>query len=85
MIRRVLDRKGLGRSPEERMHREVGARLRRLRQERGLTLKQLASRAGLSLSQISQIERADSSASLSSLYRLATALDVRMRDLFGEF
>lgn len=85
VIRRVLDRKGLGRSPEERMHREIGARLRRARQERGLTLKQLASRTGLSLSQISQIERADSSASLSSLYRLAAALDVRMRDLFGEF
>lgn len=85
VIDRVLKKKGLSRTPEEQLHRAIGDAVRRLRHERGLTLKQLAERAGLSISQISQIERAESSPSLSSLYRLATALDVRVQDLFGDF
>lgn len=85
VIDRVLKKKGLSRTPEEMLHRALGDAVRRLRHERALTLKQLAERTGLSISQISQIERAESSPSLSSLYRLAVALDCRMKDLFGDF
>lgn len=85
VIDRVLKKKGLSRTPEEQLHRAIGDAVRRLRHERSLTLKQLAERAGLSISQISQIERAESSPSLSSLYRLAVALDARIQDLFGDF
>lgn len=60
----------------------LGGRLRELRTERGLTLKQLAGRTGLSVSLISQIELAKSSASLSTLYKLATALGVKMTYFF---
>ena len=42
-------------------------------------------RAGLSVSLLSQIERAESSASVSSLYKIANALDVRIIELFGDF
>ena len=56
-----------------------------LRKERGLTLKQMARRTKLSVSLLSQIERAESSASVSSLFKVATALDVRITDLFGGF
>ena len=38
-----------------------------------------------SFSLLSQIERAESSASISSLYKIATALDARIQDLFGEY
>ena len=34
---------------------------------------------------LSQIERAESSASISSLYKIASALDVHIADLFGDF
>lgn len=85
VIDRVLKKKGLSRTPEEQLHRAIGDAVRRLRHERGLTLKQLAERTGLSISQISQIERAESSPSLSSLYRLALALETRVQDLFGDF
>ena len=85
VIDRVLKKKGLSRTPEEQLHRAIGDAVRRLRHERGLTLKQLAERTGLSISQISQIERAESSPSLSSLYRLAVALETRVQDLFGDF
>jgi DNA-binding NtrC family response regulator len=85
VIDRALKKKGLSRTPEEQLHRAIGEAVRRLRHERALTLKQLAERAGLSISQISQIERAESSPSLSSLYRLAVALETRVQDLFGDF
>ena len=71
--------------PEEELLRSIGENIRRLRHERGLTLKQLGRRASLSVSLLSQIERAESSASISSLYRVATALDTRISDLFGDF
>jgi two-component system, OmpR family, response regulator len=85
VIERTLRKKGLTRAPEEQLLRAVGDTVRRLRHERGLTLKQLAERAGLSISQISQVERAESSPSVSSLYRLAVALESRVQDLFGDF
>ncbi len=47
-------------------------------------MKQLARRTDLSVSLLSQIERAESSASISSLYKIASALRLRMSDLFGE-
>ena len=82
---RVMRKKGLLRSPEENLHRVIGETIRGLRKERTLTLKQMARRTGLSVSLLSQIERAESSASISSLYKIATALDVRIQDLFGEY
>jgi two-component system, OmpR family, response regulator len=85
VIDRVMRKKGLLRSPEENLHRVIGETIRMLRKERTLTLKQMARRTGLSVSLLSQIERAESSASISSLYKIATALDVRIQDLFGEY
>jgi len=84
-VDRALRKKGLLRSPEEQLHRALGDVVRRLRHDRALTLKQLAQRTGLSVSLLSQIERAETSPSLSSLYRVATALDVRVYELFGAF
>jgi transcriptional regulator with XRE-family HTH domain len=59
----------------------VGSRLRALRKERGLTIPQLAAAAGLTNGLISQLERDLTSASLSSLARIAAALDVRLGHL----
>ncbi|MBW1756991.1 MAG: response regulator [Deltaproteobacteria bacterium] len=85
VLDRVMRKKGLLRTPEENLHRVIGETIRGLRKDRGLTLKQMARRTGLSVSLLSQIERAESSASISSLYKVATALDVRIQDLFGEY
>lgn len=81
----VLKKKGVSRTPEEQLHRAIGETIRNLRKERALTLKHLATRTGLSVSLLSQIERAESSASISSLYKIAVALDARVQDLFGDF
>jgi DNA-binding NtrC family response regulator len=85
VVDRVMRKKGLLRTPEENLHRVIGETIRNLRKDRNLTLKQMARRTGLSVSLLSQIERAESSASISSLYKIAVALDARIRDLFGEY
>ncbi len=85
VIDRVMRKKGLLRTPEENLHRVIGETIRRLRKDHGLTLKQMARRTGLSVSLLSQIERAESSASISSLYKIAVALDVPIKELFGEY
>jgi len=85
VLSRVMRKKGLSRTPEEQLHKVIGESIRSLRKDKDLTLKQMSRRTGLSVSLLSQIERAESSASLSSLYKIAAALDVRVQSLFGEF
>jgi len=62
----------------------VGARLRARRQERGLTIAEVAERAGLTAGFISQLERDLTSVSLSSLYRICAALDLRVGNLIDD-
>ncbi len=82
-VRRALAAKGLSLLPEEELHRNIGSAIRDLRKKRTLTLKQLAKRTGLSVSLLSQIERAESSASVTSLYKIAHALKIRLPELFA--
>jgi len=84
-LERILREKGLIIDPEEELLKTIGRNLRERRKEQELTLKQTARRTGLSISLLSQIERAESSASVSSLYKLARALDCSLTDLFGDY
>lgn len=83
-VKNVLARKGLSTDPEADLHRAIGNTIRESRKGKNLTLKQLARRTGLSVSLLSQIERAESSASISSLYRIAHALGLHMGELFAD-
>jgi len=85
VIARIAKKKGLVLRREDELHAAIGRHIRDLRKARGLTLKQMARRTNLSVSLLSQIERAESSASVSSLFKVATALDVRLTDLFGGY
>ena len=82
VIEAAIREKGLLVDVETRLNQIVGKRLRERRSESTLTLKQLANRTGLSVSLISQIELGKSAASMSTLYKLATALQVRMTYFF---
>jgi DNA-binding NtrC family response regulator len=84
-IGRIAKKKGLVLRREDELHMTIGRNIRELRKSRGLTLKQMSRRTKLSVSLLSQIERAESSASVSSLFKVATALDVKITDLFGQF
>jgi transcriptional regulator with XRE-family HTH domain len=60
----------------EQLEPRVGMRIRALRNRQGLSLRALSGHCGLSINAISQIERGESSPTLSSLHVLATALGV---------
>ena len=59
----------------------VAANVRRLRNARGWTQEDLADRVGLSARYVGQIERAQSSMSVTVLGRLADALKVNAAEL----
>jgi DNA-binding NtrC family response regulator len=84
-LTRIAKKKGLLLRKEDELHATIGRSIRELRKDRGLTLKQMSRRTNLSVSLLSQIERAESSASVSSLFKVATALDVKITELFGSF
>lgn len=69
-------------SAGERLEETVGRRVRQYRQEAGLSSAELAARTGLSPAMISRIESASTSASLTSISRLAQALQVPVSALF---
>ncbi len=85
VIARVMRKKGLSLTPEEELHKVIGDTIRTYRKDMNLTLKQMARRTGLSVSLLSQIERAETSASISSLYKISVGLGVKIRDLFGNY
>ncbi len=82
VIKRAVREKGLMVDAEERVSTQLGAKIRTLRKERDLTLKQLANKTALSVSLISQIELGKSAASMSTLHKLAAALQVEMTYFF---
>jgi transcriptional regulator with XRE-family HTH domain len=61
---------------------DVGARLRQLRTERNKSMRSLARDSGLSTNALSMIERGRTSPSVSTLYKLAEALDVPITAFF---
>jgi transcriptional regulator with XRE-family HTH domain len=66
----------------EELESNVGSRVRSLRDQQGYSLRALAERCGLSINTISLIERGENSPTVSTLHRLATALDVPITDFF---
>jgi transcriptional regulator with XRE-family HTH domain len=61
-----------------------GERIRAFRKMRRLTLKSVAAHAGVSESFLSQVERGNSGASVSTLKLIAEALGLSLSDLFSE-
>lgn len=63
---------------------DVGQRLRLLRDERGISMRALARRSGLSANALSMIERGLTSPSVSTLNKLAVALEVPITAFFRQ-
>lgn len=62
----------------------VGLRIRSFRERQGLSLRAVAERCGLSINAISQIERGENSPTVTTLHRLAMALNISITDLFND-
>ncbi len=67
---------------EDAMSVDVGNRLRALRTQRGLSLRALAQKSGLSANALSNIERGQTSATVSTLYKVAEGLGVSITAFF---
>src|SRR3954447_5780564 len=60
---------------------EVGSRVRALRESLGFSLRDLAERSGVSAPMLSQVERGETSPTLSVAGRIATGLDLSLSQL----
>jgi transcriptional regulator with XRE-family HTH domain len=67
---------------EDILTMDVGSRLRQLRSERGKSMRALARDSSLSTNALSMIERGRTSPSVSTLYKLADALEVPITAFF---
>lgn len=63
------------------MEEKISQKIREYRRMKGITLKELSKKTNLSVSFLSQIERGISSMTITSLRKIADALDVPMKDL----
>ena len=81
----MAEDKGQGSWDSKDMAASLADRVKSARHEKGLSLQALANLSNVSRSMLSQIERAESSASVSSLYKIAVALGVKLTVLFGDF
>jgi DNA-binding XRE family transcriptional regulator len=68
----------------ETIETNIGQRIKRFRIREGLSLRSLAEKADLSANTISLIERGENSPNVSSLHRLAEALDVPITAFFQD-
>ncbi len=71
--------------PEEMVDRILGGEnlIRVWREHRGLTVKRLAERAGIAPAYLSQIETGKRDGTLSTIKKIADALDVSVDDIVG--
>ena len=69
---------------QEALSVNISDRLRALREERGLSIRALGRLSGLSANALSVIERGLSSPSVSTLYKIAAALEIAVTVFFEE-
>ena len=61
---------------------KFGFRLKKIRQEKMVTQEKLAFSIGVEISQISRIERGIINTSVLNLYKIASSLEIPVKDLF---
>lgn len=74
----------MGRPEEGRLERVIAEQTRCLRLARGATVTEMAVRVGISKAMLSKVENAQTSCSLTTLARLADALDEPVGALFAD-
>lgn len=71
----------MAKNQEERIKRDFGERLRRIRQEKGLSQESLALACGLDRTYIGGVERGERNISLVNIEKIARALGVSSKEL----
>lgn len=68
-------------APAKKIYRIVGETIRTARKKAKLSQERLAEKADLNRNYIGEIERAEKKITLETLWKIAKALNVRVRDL----
>ncbi|KAF0247652.1 MAG: HTH domain-containing protein XRE family [bacterium] len=63
--------------------KQLGKKLRELRKKAGLSQEELGFRAGLHRTYIGAIERSEQNVSVDNVHKLAKALKILVKELFG--
>ena len=71
----------MGERAVKHVRKFLGQRLRALRKQQSLSQERLGERAGLSGKFIGEVERGEKSISIDSLYHVAVALEIPLREL----
>lgn len=66
------------------MEDEIYLKIKRIRKEKKMTLKNMSEETGFSISFLSQMERGVSPITMTSLNKIAFALNIKIKDLFTE-
>lgn len=66
----------------DRVYSEIGKRIVRNRSERGMSQEKLASDSGIDRSHIGFIEQGRRKPTVSTLFKIAKALNIKLEDLF---
>ncbi len=65
-----------------KINEQLGAKIQRLRKERGIKQEDLAEAVGMSVVTISNIETGETDTSVYTLFKIAQALRVHIKELF---
>lgn len=66
----------------QKIIKAFGQRLREIRISKGVSQELLANNADIPISQVGRIERGEVNTTISTVYALATALEIKVDDLF---
>ncbi len=67
---------------EEKFIKNFGDKVKKLRIEKKLSQEMLANDANIPINQIGRIERSEIATSLGTIFKIATALNIKVKELF---
>lgn len=65
-----------------KINKQLGEKIQRVRKQQGLTQAELSEKVGVQLETISNIERGKTDTSIYTLFKIAQALRVHIKELF---
>ena len=84
VIEKIIAEKGLVHKEVDDLIEDIGKKIRELRKQQDISLRQLSRRTGLSNSLLSQVENSKISPSISTLDKIARALEVSIVQFFED-
>lgn len=65
-----------------KINKQLGEKIQRVRKNKGITQEELADRVGVQMTTISNIERGATDTSVYTIFKIALALKIHIKELF---